>query len=146
MTHSCSLLNTRHSHCTPYCSLTKGLVETRNRRLSTHLRLFLINSLDKWTTKTEMYANAHNTTLLLFKKISPYQFFFHTYPKIPLTFDLNFTRYSSQTCTMAFILIIKKLTWTHLFHLPKHKHCILVFSFQKNYAWKLLHSTKTYYF
>ena len=42
-------------------SWTNGLVENQNWNLGTHLRLFLQDPPNKWSTQTQMYTNGHNT-------------------------------------------------------------------------------------
>ena len=111
MAQFCTLFNIRHSPRTPYSPWTNGLVKTQNRNLGTHLRLFLEDPPDNWSTQTQMYAYAHNTTPLSFIKLSPYQIVFHTHPRIPLTFELNLTRDSFKTCTSKYCS-----------ELPSHSH------------------------
>ena len=51
----------RHSPRTPYAPWTNGLVENQNRNLGTHLRLFLHNTPENWSTQVHMYAYAHSS-------------------------------------------------------------------------------------
>ena len=111
MTHICSLFNIRHSPRTPYSPWTNGLVEVQNRNLGTHLRIFLQDPPNNWSTQASLYAYAHNTTPINNLKLTPHQIVFHTTPRIPLTFELNLTRNFTQTCTS-----------TYCEHLPQHSH------------------------
>ena len=77
---------------------TKGLVEVQNRNLGTHLRMFLHDTPKDWAFQVHMYAYAHNSQPLSELNISPHEIVFHTRPRIPLTFDLNFNRDTSKTC------------------------------------------------
>ena len=47
-----------------------------------------------------MYA--HNSQPLSELKVSPHKIVFHPRPRIPLTFDLNFNRNTSETCISQF--------------------------------------------
>ena len=58
-----------------------------------------------------MYAYAHNSQPLSELNVSPHEIVFHTRTRIPLTFDLNFTRDSSKTCISRYCS-----------QLPKHSH------------------------
>ena len=64
----CTTMGNRHSPRTPYAPWTKGLVENQNRNLGTHLRLFLHNTPENWSQKSQvhMYAYAHNSQPLSF--------------------------------------------------------------------------------
>ena len=101
MPHLCFLL-INHSTRTLSSPWTNGLVEVQNRKLGTHLGLFLQNHPTSWSFQTQMYAYAHNTTPLSQLKLSPYQIVFHTQPCIPSTFSLNVTRDSSKTCIASY--------------------------------------------
>ena len=57
----CTTMGIRHSPRTPYAPRTKGLVENQNKNLGTHLRLFLHNAPENWSTQVHMYAFAHNS-------------------------------------------------------------------------------------
>ena len=63
LTHLCTLFQIRHSPRTPYAPWTNGLVESQNRNLGTHLRLFLNDPPTNWSIQTQMYAYPHNSTL-----------------------------------------------------------------------------------
>ena len=56
----CTTMGIRLSPRTPYAPWTNGLVENQNRNLGTHLRLFLHNTPEIWSTQVHMYAYAHN--------------------------------------------------------------------------------------
>ena len=51
----------RHSPRTPYAPWTNGLVGNQNKTLGTHLRLFLHNTPETWSTQVHMYAYARNS-------------------------------------------------------------------------------------
>ena len=88
----CTTMGIRHSPRTPYAPLTNGLVENQNKNLGTHLRLFLHNTPENWSTQVQMYAYAHNSQPLSELNRSPYEIVFHTLPRIPINFELNLQR------------------------------------------------------
>ena len=112
MAHLCILLGIRHSPRTAYSPWTKGLVEVQNRNLGTHLRMFLHDTPKDWAFQVHMYAYAHNSQPLSELNVSPHETFFHTRPRIPLTFDLNLNRDTSKTCISRYCS-----------QLPEHSHC-----------------------
>ena len=57
----CTTMGIRLSPRTPYAPWTNGLVENENKNLATHLRLFLHNTPENWSTQVHMYAYAHNS-------------------------------------------------------------------------------------
>ena len=57
----CTTMGIRQSPRTPYAPWTNGLVENQNENLGTHLRLFLHNTPENWSTQVHMYAYAHNS-------------------------------------------------------------------------------------
>ena len=95
----CTTMGIRHSPRTPYAPFTNGLVENQNKNLETHLRLFLHNTPENWCTQVHMYAYAHNTQPLSELYLSPYEIVFHTIPRIPINFELNFQIDTSRNCT-----------------------------------------------
>ena len=95
----CTTMEIRHSPRTPYAPWTNGLVENQNRNLGTHLRLFLHNTPENWSTQVHMYAYAHNSQPLSELKLSPYAILFHTIPRIPINFELNLQRDTYRNCT-----------------------------------------------
>ena len=111
MAHLCTLMGTRHSPRTSYSPWTNGLVEVSNRNLGTHLRKFLHDTPKEWAFQVHMYAYAHNSQPLSELKISPHEIVFHTRPRIPLTFDLNLTRDTSEICISRYCS-----------PLPEHSH------------------------
>ena len=64
MAHLCTLMGVRHYTRTAYSDIrhtwTYGLVETRNRYFSTHLRMILHDTPNDWAFQVHMYAYAHN--------------------------------------------------------------------------------------
>ena len=92
----------RHSQRTPYAPWTNGLVENQNRNLGTHLRLFLHNTPENWSTQVHMYAYAHNSQPLSEMNLSPYEIVFHTIPRIPINFELNLQRDTYRNCTSQY--------------------------------------------
>ena len=98
MAQLCTLMLIRHSPRTYYSPWTNGLVEVQNRNLGTHLQLFLHDTPKGWAFQVHMYAYAHNSQPLSELNISPHEIVFHTRPRIPLTFDLNFNRETSKAC------------------------------------------------
>ena len=102
MTHLCTLMGFRHSPRTAYSPWTNGLVEVQNRNLGTHLRMFLHDTPKDWAFQVHMYAYAHSSQPLSELRIFPHEIVFHTRPRIPLTFDLNFNRDPSKTCTSRY--------------------------------------------
>ena len=92
----------RHSPRTPYAPWTNGLVENQNRNLGTHLRLFLHNTPENWSTQVHMYAYAHNSQPLSELNLSPYEIVFHTIPRIPINFELNLQRDTYRNCTSQY--------------------------------------------
>ena len=87
----CTTMGIRHSPRTPYAPWTNGLVENQNRNLGTHLRLFLHNTPENWSTQVHIYAYAHNSQPFSESNLSPYEIVFHTIPRIPINFELNCT-------------------------------------------------------
>ena len=79
----------RHSPRTPYAPWTNGLVENQNRNLGTHLRLFLHNTPENWSTQVHIYAYVHNSQPLSEMNLSPYEIVFHTIPRIPINLELS---------------------------------------------------------
>ena len=102
MAHLCTLMGIRHSPRTAYSPWTNGLVEVQNRNLDTP---------KDWAFQFYMYAYAHNSQPLSELSISPHDIVFHTRPRIPLTFDLNFNRNPSKTCISRYCS-----------QLPEHSH------------------------
>ena len=92
----------RHSPRTPYSPWTNGLVENQNRNFGTHLRLFLHNTPENWSTQVHMYAYAHNSQPLSELNLSPYEKVFHTIPRIPINFELNLQRDTYRNCTSQY--------------------------------------------
>ena len=111
MAHLCTLMGIRHSPRTAYSPWTNGLVEVQNRNLGTHLRKFLHDTPRDWAFQVHMYAYAHNSQPLPEPNISPHEIVFHTRPRIPLTFDLNLNRDTSNTCISRYCS-----------QLPEHSH------------------------
>ena len=87
----------RQSPRTPYAPWTNGLVENQNRNLGTHLRVFLHNTPEKWSTQVHMYAYAHNSQPLSELNLSPYEI--ENTPRIPINFELNLQRDTCRNCT-----------------------------------------------
>ena len=79
----------RHSPRTPYAPWTNGSVENQNKNPGTHLRHFLHNTQENWSTQVHMYAYAHNSQSLSEINLSPYDIVFHTIPRILINFELN---------------------------------------------------------
>ena len=90
-------MGVRHSPRTAYSPWTNGLVEVQNRNLGTHLRMFLHDTPKNWPFQVQMYAYAQNSQQLSELNVSTHEIVFHTRPRIPLTFDLNFTRDTSKS-------------------------------------------------
>ena len=92
----------RHSPRTPYAPWTNGLVGNQNKNLGTHLRLFLHNTPENWSTQVHMYAYAHNSQPLSGINLSQYEIVFHTIPRIPINFELILQRDTYRNCTSQF--------------------------------------------
>ena len=88
-----------YSPRTPYAPWTNGLVENQNKNFGTHLRLFLQNTPENWSTQVHMYAYAHNSQPLSELNLSPYEIVFDTIPRIPINFELNLQRDTYRNCT-----------------------------------------------
>ena len=100
----------RHSPRTAYSPWTNGLVEVQNRNLGRHLRMLLHDMPpEDWAFQVHMYAYAHNSQPLSELNISPHEIVFHTRPRIPLTFDLSFTRDTSKHVFHVFVLIFQNI-------------------------------------
>ena len=84
MTHLCTLMGIRQSPRTAYSPWTNGLVERPNRKLGTHLRMFLHDTPKDWAFQVHMYAYAHYSQPLSELNVSPHEIVFHTRPRIPL--------------------------------------------------------------
>ena len=91
----------RHSPRT-YAPWTNGLVENQNKILGTHLRLFLNNTPENWSTQVHMYAYAHDSQPLSELSLSPYEIVFHTIPRIPINFELNLQKEFYRNCTSQY--------------------------------------------
>ena len=74
----------------------------QNRNLGTHLRHFLHNTPENWSTQVHMYAYAHNSQPLSELNLSPYEIVFHTIPRIPINFELNLQRDTYRNCTSQY--------------------------------------------
>ena len=98
----CTTMGVRHLPRTLYAPWTNGLVENQNKNLGTHLRLFLHNTPENWSTQVHMYAYAHNSRPLYELNLSPYEIVFHTIPRIPINFELNLRRATYRNCTSQF--------------------------------------------
>ena len=92
----------RHSPRTPYAPWTIGSVENQNKNIGTHLRLFLHNTPENWSTEVHMYAYAHNSQPLSELNLLAYEIVFHTIPRIPTSFELNLQRDTYRNCTSQF--------------------------------------------
>ena len=88
----CTIMGIRHSPRTPYAPGTNGLVENQNKNPGTHLRLFLHNTPENWSTQVHVNAYAHKSQPLSELNLSPYEIVFHTIPRIPIHFELNLQR------------------------------------------------------
>ena len=88
----CTIMGIRHSPRTPYAPWTNGLVENQIKNLGTHLRLFLHNTPENWSTQVHMHAYAHNSQPLSVLNLSPYEIVSYTIPRIPIIFELNLQR------------------------------------------------------
>ena len=98
----CTTMGIRHSPRTPYAPWANGLVENQNKNLGTHLRLFLHNTLENWSTKVHMCAYAHNSQPRSELNISPYEIVFHTIPRIPINVELNLQRDTYRNWTFQY--------------------------------------------
>ena len=98
----CTLMGIRHSPKATYSPWTNGLVEVQNRKLGTHLRMFLHDTPKDWAFQVHMYAFAHNSQPLSELNVSPHEIVFHTQTRIPLTFDLDLNRNTSNLCNSKF--------------------------------------------
>ena len=98
----CTTMGIRHSPRTPYAPWTNGLVENQNKNLGTHLRLFLHNTPENWSTQVHMYAYAHNSQPLSELNLSPNEIVFFTIPRIPISFDFNLRRDTYRNCTSQY--------------------------------------------
>ena len=98
----CTTMGIRHSPRTPYAPWTNGLVENQNKSLGTHLRLFLHNTPENWSTQVHMYAYAHNSQPLSELNLSPLEIVFHTLPRFPINFELNLQRDTYKKCTSQY--------------------------------------------
>ena len=106
----CTTMGIRHPPRTPYAPWTIGLVENQNRNLGTHLRLFLHNTPENWSTEVHMYAYAHNSQPLSELNLSPYEIVLHTVPRIPINFELNLQRDTYRNCTYS---ILSRITTSY---------------------------------
>ena len=98
----CTTMGIRHSPRTPYAPWTNDLVENQNKNLGIHLRLFLHNTPENWSTQVHMYAYAHNSQPLSELNLSPYEIVFHTIPRTPINFELNLQRDTYRNCPSQF--------------------------------------------
>ena len=98
----CTIMGIWHSPRTPYAPWANGLVENRNKIIGSHLRLFLQNTPENWSTQVHMYAYAHNSQPLSELNLSPYEIVFHTIPRIPINFELSLQRDTYRKCTSQY--------------------------------------------
>ena len=98
----CTTRGIRHSPRTPYAPWTNGLVENQNKNLGTHLRLFLHNTPENWSTQLHMYAYAHYSQPLSEVNLSPYEIAFHTISRILINIELNLQRDTYRNCTSQY--------------------------------------------
>ena len=108
--HLCTLIGISYSPQTAYSPWTNGFVEVQNRKLGTHLRMFLHNTPQDWAFQVHMYAYAHNSQPLSELNVSPYEVVFHTRPGIPLTFDLKLNRNTSKLCISTYCSQLPELS------------------------------------
>ena len=112
----------RPSPRTPYAPWTNSLVENQNKNLGTHLRLFLHNTPETWSTQVHMYAYAHNLHSLSELNLSPCEIVIHTIPRIPINFELNLQRDTYRSCTSHYCQNLplhthnEKSNLNHFFH------------------------------
>ena len=99
---SCTTMGIRHSPRTRYAPWTNGLVVNQNKNLGTHLRLFLHNTPENWSTQVHMYAYAHISQPLSELNLSPYEIVFHTIPRVPINFEHNLQRDTYRNCTSQY--------------------------------------------
>ena len=111
MAHLCTLMGIPHSPRTAYSPWTNSLVEVQNRNFATHLRMFLQNNPQDWAFQVHKYAYTHNSQPLSELNVSAHEIFFHTRPRIPLTFYLNLSRNTSKLCISQYCS-----------QLPEHSH------------------------
>ena len=74
----CNTMGIRYSPKTPYAPRTNGLVENQNKKFGTHLRFFLHNTPENWSTHVHINAYAHNSQPLSELNLSLYEIVFHT--------------------------------------------------------------------
>ena len=86
MAHLCTLMGIRHSSRTAYSPWTNGLVEVQNRKLGTHLQMFLHDPPKDWAFQVHMYAYAHNSQPLSELIFLHMKLFFTQDPEYPLPF------------------------------------------------------------
>ena len=91
-----------HQEPLMHLGLMNGLVENQNKNLGTHLRLFLQNTPENWSTQVHMYAYAHNSQPLSELNLFPYEIVFHTIQRIPINFELNLQRDTYRNCTSQY--------------------------------------------
>ena len=98
----CTTMGIRHSPRNPYAPWTNGLVENQNKNLGTHLRLFLHNTPDNWSTQVHIYDYAQTSQPLSELNLSHYEIVFHTIPRIPIYLELNLQRDFYRNCTSQY--------------------------------------------
>ena len=101
----CTTMGIRHSPRTPYAPWTTGLVENQNKNLGTHLRLFVHNTTENWSTQVHMYAYAHNSQPLSELNLSPYEIVFHTYQESQSTLNSISKEILTETVHLKFVRI-----------------------------------------
>ena len=93
----CTTMGMRHSPRVPYALWTNGSVENQNKNLGTHLRFFLHNTPENWSTQVHMYAYAHNSQPLSELNLSPYEIVFQTIPRNPISLNSIFKEIVIET-------------------------------------------------
>ena len=95
----------RHSPRILYAPWTNGLVENQTKNLGTHLRLFLHNTPENWSTQVQMYTYAHNSQPLSELNLSLYEILFHTIPRIPINLNSVFKEILKETAPLNIVKI-----------------------------------------
>ena len=106
-------LGITHAPRTAYSPWTNDKVETQNKHLGTHFRIFFDQAKGNWSDLAAKFAFAHNTTINASTGLTPYEICFGQKPQIAIFLKLGLLRNSELTCNSEFCA-----------SLPLHRHSL----------------------
>ena len=94
----CTLFIIRHFPRTSQSPWTNGLLEIQIKNIGTHLKMFLFDIPENWSTHVHFFPYAQFTQPISHMHISPVGIVFHTQPRIALNYKLTLRRNSFREC------------------------------------------------